>query len=112
MSDVKAKESFAIKKNRHYHATFTGPSGEFCIQDLMKFCNVNNPSFDPLNPNSSLTAFNEGKRAVILYVLSLLQVNEVQLQAMQNMTSTYNNEFKNSSEYDSLQEEFSKGIHS
>ena len=108
----KAKESFALKKNRHYHATFAGPSGEFVLQDLMKFCNMNNPSFDPLKPDPHLTAFNEGKRSAILYILSLLQVNEVQLNAMQNISNIYNTEFENSAEHDSIQESFSKGIFS
>ena len=106
--EVKEKESFEIKKNRHYHTTFSCPSGSFVIQDLMKVCNANNSSF---SENPHVTAFNEGKRASLLYILSILQVNEVQLSAMQKLNNVYNSEFANSSEGESVQEAFSKGIY-
>ena len=106
--DQKEKESFEVKKNRHYHATFSCPSGSFVIQDLMKFCNANNSSF---SENPHVTSFNEGKRSALLYILSILQVNEVQLSAMQKINNIYNSEFANSSEGESVQEAFSKGIY-
>jgi hypothetical protein len=106
--DQKEKESFEVKKNRHYHTTFGGPSGEYVIQDLMRYCNSNNTSFDE---NPHVTSFNEGKRSALLYILSILQVNEVQLTAMQRLNNIYNSEFANSIEGEGIQEAFSKGLY-
>lgn len=58
-----------IKLIDSYKTMFSGDDGKKVLYDLMKFCHFLHNSYDP-NPHK--TSFNEGKRDVILYILSIL----------------------------------------
>lgn len=107
MGDIKEKESFEQVRAKHYHNVFSGASSEFVIQDLMKFCNYINSSFNEQYPNSDVTIFNEGRRSVILYILSLLQVKEDRVREYLN-SEAYNNEYKKSVK---MPDDFTEGLY-
>jgi hypothetical protein len=101
------KESFATVKARHYQATFSTLSADFVLQDLMKHCNFITSSF--MGQDSHTTAYNEGKRDVCLYILGILQKNELQVKAMIE-SQVYDNALLSSKEGESLAQKFSDGL--
>lgn len=108
-NEKKDHESFEIKRNRHYASTFKGVSAEFVLQDLMKYCNNIHSSFDPTNPH--VTSFNEGKRAVVLHILAMLQYNEVELKTILD-SKTYQTEYDESKEGSgSVMDDFARGLY-
>jgi len=62
-----------IQKLKHlYRQTFTETaSGERILEDLEKRCNMHSSSYVAGDANA--TAFEEGKRAVILHIHNMLQ---------------------------------------
>lgn len=63
-----------------YHKVFDreSPFSEQVMVDLMQFTNMLQPTFNATDSSESL-AFEEGKRAVMLYILSKLQVSPAEL---------------------------------
>ncbi|MGB0844413.1 MAG: hypothetical protein ACPGVN_06690 [Alphaproteobacteria bacterium] len=57
-------------------------SAPFCaivIEDLARYCNLRNASFDPQSPH--VTAFNEGQRDVLLHMLEMAEIDPLTLTA-------------------------------
>jgi len=54
-----------------YRQTFIAENGEKVLEDLEKRCNMHNSSYVAGDANA--TAFEEGKRAVILHIHNMLQ---------------------------------------
>lgn len=69
MSDFKEIE----KLQEQYKTVFKSPEGEAVLESLKKFCKYESSSFD--YRDSHLTAFNEGKRHVILKILETLNTD-------------------------------------
>ena len=65
-----------IQKSRTYKRVFTTEDGGAILNDLMVFCNMIQPCYDPQNVNE--TIFNEGKRSVALFIMTQLNMNEAQ----------------------------------
>ena len=63
-----------------YHAVFDTDShfSKKVVLDLMRFTNMLQPTFSP-NESSESLAYEEGKRAVMLYILSRLQTSPEEL---------------------------------
>jgi len=108
-------EHFEVLKNRNYQATFSGPQSVFVLQDLLKFCKMIHSSFDPEHPH--VTSYNEGRRSVILYVLAILQYNEVNLKEILD-AHQYQDTFMSSVEgkddkakFEDIASAFSNGLH-
>ena len=55
---------------KDYKRTFEGPEGERVLANLSMQCYENDPTFVDGNPNG--TAFNEGKRFVLLHIRRLI----------------------------------------
>lgn len=62
------------KKQDLYKRVFSGSDGQKVLKDLMDFCHFAQPVHDPSNPMN--TAFNDGKRRVVLRVISFLKPDE------------------------------------
>lgn len=62
-----------------YKRTFEGDDGEIVLGDLKKICfyNTTTMSADPY-----VTAFQEGQRAVILHILTRMQLDTSQLEEL------------------------------
>ena len=56
-----------------YRDCFTSYAGKYVLADLCRHCNLETNTFNP--ENSHVTAFNEGKRAVVLHILNTLDLN-------------------------------------
>lgn len=93
------KEPFEVIKSRHYANVFSGESGEFVLQDLMKFCGVLSDGFDP---TPGVTDYNSGKRGAFCYIVERLQLNEMQVYSKLKLDSVINEEFKKSAEFSSM----------
>ncbi len=65
--------SFLNKKQRQYKAAFAGTDGEFLLAALFDFTGFYKQSF---SENPYTTAFNEGKRAVALHIIQMLDLKE------------------------------------
>ena len=53
--------------------------GRIIIEDLARYCNLRNASFDPQSPHS--TSFNEGQRDALLHLLEMCQIDPLVLTA-------------------------------
>jgi hypothetical protein len=71
-----------LKKKKKYENTFKTIDGETVLQDLMAFCHYKDLTF--VKGDMYHTAFNEGKRAVILRILSVLNLSEDKLMEIVN----------------------------
>lgn len=91
------KEPFEVIKARHYSNAFSGDSGEFVLQDMMKFCGMMGDGFSPVRGE---TEFNAGKRSAICYIFERLQLNELQVYAKTKIDSTFNKEFIKSKDFE------------
>jgi hypothetical protein len=94
------KEPYEVIKARHYANAFSGASGEFVLQELMKFCGMLGDGFSPVRGE---TEFNAGKRAVICYIFERLQLNELQVYAKTKIDSEINKVFKESKDFEETQ---------
>jgi len=92
------KEPFEIISARHYAATFSGSSGEFVMQDIMKACGFLQDGYDPDRPGFS--EYMAGRRSVMLFILEKMQMNELHVLSMSKITSALNEAFKTSKEFD------------
>jgi len=63
-----------------YHALFDAkdPQSRLVVYDLMKFTNMLGPTYSSGDSAESM-AFEEGKRAVMLYILHQTQINPAEL---------------------------------
>lgn len=71
MTPEQAKEE-ALKCAKDYQEVFGGPHGKRVLADLAKQCFENDLTFVP--GESDKSAFNEGRRFVMLYIRGLLNV--------------------------------------
>jgi hypothetical protein len=53
-----------------YRRVFTTPDGEVTLASLARFCGAGSVSFVPGDPQH--TAYNEGKRSVLLHIESMI----------------------------------------
>lgn len=60
-----------------YKRVFSGPDGETVLKDLLKFGHFLQPTFVAESPCE--TSYNEGKRRVILRILSFLNRKDLDL---------------------------------
>jgi hypothetical protein len=58
-------------KAEKYQRVFSGLEGQEVLEDLLKFCKVNQPTYTP--GDSLTTSYNEGLRRVGLRLLALTQ---------------------------------------
>lgn len=58
------------KTYKAYQAIFDTEEGELVLKDLFQACNMGETVFSPDNPY--ITSFNEGKRAIFLYISNVL----------------------------------------
>lgn len=72
-----------------YKNVFNTVEGKKVLRDLMDFCHFTNPTYDPNNIHNS--AFNEGKRRVLLRIISFMSDNEA-LEVYRNNTNKINHE--------------------
>jgi len=63
------KDSKEIDLIHDYKAVFKSERGKTVIYDLMKKCNMLSTSF---NGDINKTIYNEGRRSVMLYILSVI----------------------------------------
>ena len=64
-----------------YQQTFNTSCGQKVLRHLMKNCGIMQPSMDLKTCNSHATAFNEGRRAVIIEILQKLRLDLVKVEA-------------------------------
>jgi len=76
MSNVKAMQA-SVTKSRLYKRHFSSEDGEELLYDLMGYSHFLSPTTVPGDPITSAT--NEGKREVILYILSMVKKSEKDL---------------------------------
>jgi len=60
-----------------YKRLFSGPDGEAVLKDLLKFGHFTQPTFVAGSPCES--SFNEGKRRVVLRILSFLNRKDLDI---------------------------------
>lgn len=96
----KAKEPFEIIRARHYADAFSGESGEFVLQDLLAASGMLSDGF---STERGVTDFNAGKRNIVSYIISKLQLNELNILARSKMDTVINKEFQKSLDYDEQQ---------
>lgn len=77
------------KRARDYRVVFGSPEGERVLADLIDMNGVLRPTFDP-DPNVS--AFNEGRRNVLLDILRYLSVEPEQFRKLAQDTGDALNE--------------------
>ena len=58
-----------------YQQSFESESGKKVLRHLMKTCGIMQPSIDMKDCNPYATAFNEGRRAVVIEILQKLRVD-------------------------------------
>lgn len=79
MVDWKFWKGKKLEKNVKFKKVFGGVDGEYVLNDLMAYCNFTSTT---IADSPHLTYFNEGKREVILYILSELKKSPNELEAM------------------------------
>ena len=77
---------FINRKQAKFKEALSGPAGEFLLAALLDFTGFYKQSF---NENPYLTAFNEGKRAVALNIIQMLDLTENDLR---NLVRSYRSE--------------------
>lgn len=71
------------KRARDYRATFGTPEGERVLADLVDRNGIFRPTFEQ---DPYVTAFNEGRRNVLLDILKYLQVTPEQFRKLADIT--------------------------
>ena len=66
-----------LKRKKDYKVVFESPEGKRVLKDLMAFCHYRDSTFVP--NDVGMSAFNEGKRRVLLRVISLMNIPEERL---------------------------------
>jgi hypothetical protein len=66
-----------VRLVKDYARVFAGEEGKRVLRDLMRHGNMLGSSF---NPDPYKTAFNEGQRNLVLYILHILQIDLAELQ--------------------------------
>ena len=56
-----------------YRSTFTMDSGRVVLEDLARFCNVGNSTYEP-GGDATAIAVNEGQRLVFLHIAEMLEL--------------------------------------
>lgn len=59
------------------HTLFTSPAGERFLEHMYQYCRQGRSTFIPGDPHA--TSFYEGKREVMLYIMSLLHVDDQEI---------------------------------
>lgn len=78
--------SFMNRKQQQYKQAFSSREGQFLLASLLDFSGFYRQSF---SSDSHQTAFNEGKRAVALHIIQLLDLREEDLR---NLVRDYRTE--------------------
>ena len=69
-----------FRSRRHNYAIcFGSPEGRAVLADLAKFCNANQPTFDP---NPHVAAYNEGLRRVYLRIKSISGMSDAAIETL------------------------------
>jgi len=68
-------------KQKKYIELFENETGEYILEDLSKYCHIRNTTY---NDNPNRMAFNEGKRAVVLHIKSMLRMDIDKLKKAKN----------------------------
>ena len=63
--------------HQYYQGVFESPAGREVLHDLLRECGVFALSHNPQDPTPQNTAHNDGKRAVGLFVLNRLRMDNV-----------------------------------
>lgn len=92
---------FLDRKRQKFNEALTGPAGDFLLASLFDFTGFYKQSFstDPYQ-----TAFNEGKRAVALHIISILDLKEEDIRTLvrgyrEELFSSQENDINNSQGY-------------
>lgn len=70
---------FLNRKQQKFKEAMQGPAGEFLLASLLDFTGFYKQSF---SENPYQTAFNEGKRAVALHIIQMLDIREEELREL------------------------------
>lgn len=74
MDDLTKKEISRVEALKEaYEKIFNSEEGKKVLEDLEKNCFVKTTTFPFNQPSALLLAFNEGKRAVILHIRTMLE---------------------------------------
>jgi len=68
-----------LRRNVDYRQVFTGPIGETVRDDLFRLGHIGRPTYVPGDP--AATAFNEGKRFMVLHIATILNLSDEQILA-------------------------------
>lgn len=68
------------KKQDEYIKLFGSDLGEEILEDLGRHCYMNRPT---INDNPHMTAFNEGKRSVLLHIKTMMNTDFKKLREQQ-----------------------------
>lgn len=72
---------FMIRKSGRFKQTFTGtPNGEAVLAALLDFCGMYKTGF--VEGDAHKTAYNEGKRAVALHIIQMLDLREEEMRTL------------------------------
>jgi hypothetical protein len=58
------------QRKADYEITFGSEEGKRVLRDMMDSCNFLKPSYQSISPED--TAFNDGKKAMVLHILGIL----------------------------------------
>jgi len=72
MSNENAQQAAVISD---YQRTFNSDHGAKVLRHLMRVCGMMAPSMDMRDPSPYITAFNEGRRAVVIEIMEKLRLD-------------------------------------
>lgn len=64
-----------------YQRTFNTEHGAKVLRHLMRICGLMSPSMDMKDPSPYITAFNEGRRAVVIEIMEKLRLDLKRVEA-------------------------------
>jgi hypothetical protein len=67
-----------------YNSAFSSEAGQKVLEDLEKWCYIKTTTFPFNTPDALLLAFNEGKRAVILHIKTMMEFDIQRISEMLN----------------------------
>lgn len=73
MTDLKTEELKYLATLQDYQIVFSTDEGQRVLQDLMQYGHMLSPSFS--KDNSHETAFREGMRNIVLFILNRLDID-------------------------------------
>jgi len=73
----------ALKQS--YNSAFSSEAGRKVLEDLEKWCYIKTTTFPFNTPDALLLAFNEGKRAVILHIKTMMEFDIERLKKLMEL---------------------------